>query len=125
MIKIYKCNICGNIITKIYDSNVNVVCCNEEMKELIPNTIDASFEKHIPVVTLAGHMMNIKIGEINHPMDENHFIQWILLETKTGIQLKYLKPFDLPEIGFTLIDDNAIAVYSYCNIHGLWKKEIN
>lgn len=123
-VKIYRCKHCGNIITKIYDSSVKVVCCGEEMEELIPNTTDASFEKHVPVVENAGHMLDIKIGETPHPMEEEHYIMWVMLVTESGTQLKYLHPTELPEASFTLIDDKPLSVFSYCNIHGLWKKDI-
>jgi len=123
-VKIYRCKHCGNIITKIYDSSVKVVCCGEEMEELIPNTTDASFEKHVPKIGNGGHMIDIKIGEVEHPMEEEHYIMWIVLVTESGMQLKYLHPTELPEASFTLIDDKAISVFAYCNIHGLWKKDI-
>lgn len=120
--KIYRCKHCGNIITKIKDNNVDIYCCNEVMEELIPNTVDASCEKHIPVVEIKDNIATIKVGEVDHPMMEEHYIEWIYVETKSGIQLKYLNPNDKPEINVSIIDDEIKNIYAYCNIHGLWGK---
>lgn len=122
--KIFRCKHCGNIISMIYSSGVKVVCCGEEMNELIPNTMDAALEKHVPVINMEGHVINVKIGEVDHPMIDEHYIEWIYLETKEGSQLKYLTPGEMPLALFTIIDDEPLVAYAYCNLHGLWKKEI-
>ena len=123
--KFFKCETCGNIVTKINDVGVPLSCCGAQMKELIPGTSDGAHEKHIPVVTVNGSEVTVKVGEVEHPMLEAHFIQWIVLETKQGYQIKYLKPGEKPETTFCIAgDDEAVAAYEYCNLHGLWVKEL-
>ena len=123
--KFYRCEHCGNIITKVNDAGVPVVCCGQPMKELVPGATDGAFEKHVPAVTVEGNTVKVQIGEVEHPMLEAHYIQFIALETKNGHQIKYLKAGDKPVAEFVLPDgDSAVAVYEYCNLHGLWVKEI-
>ncbi len=123
--KFYRCETCGNIITKLNDSGVPVVCCGQPMKELVPGAVDGAVEKHVPAVTVEGNTVKVQIGEVEHPMVEGHYIQFIALETSVGAQIKYLKPEEKPVAEFTLADGaKAIAVYEYCNLHGLWVKEI-
>lgn len=125
MIKFYICETCKNIITKIVDSKVPVVCCGKPMKELIPGAVDGALEKHVPKVTIEGNTVKVQIGEVIHPMLPEHYIQFIALETKGGVQIKNLKAGDEPKAEFVLADgDDAVAVYEYCNLHGLWVKEI-
>ena len=95
------------------------------MTELVPNTTDAAQEKHVPVVEVKGNTVKVSVGSVAHPMLEEHFIQFIILETKQGFQKKDLKPGEKPEALFALADgDEAVAAYEYCNLHGLWKAEI-
>ena len=123
--KFYRCEICGNIVTKLNDSGVSVVCCGQPMKELEPGVTDAAQEKHVPTVTVEGNSIKVQVGEVEHPMLEEHFIQFIALETTNGCQIKYLKPGEKPAAEFILAEgESAIAAYEYCNLHGLWKKEI-
>lgn len=123
--KFYKCETCGNIITKLNDSGVPVVCCGKPMTELVPGAVDAAQEKHVPAVTVSGNKVTVQVGEVEHPMLDEHYIQFIVLETKTGFQKKTLKPGDKPVAEFVLADgDSAVAAYEYCNLHGLWVKEI-
>ena len=123
--KFYRCEHCGNIITKLNDAGVPVVCCGEPMKELVPGTSDGAHEKHVPVVTADGNKVTVRVGEVEHPMMEAHYIQWIILETKQGFRQKCLKPDEKPVAEFVLSDgDKALAAYEYCNLHGLWAKEI-
>jgi len=125
MVKFYLCETCKNIITKIVDSKVPVVCCGKPMKELVPGAVDGALEKHVPAVTVDGKVVKVQIGEVIHPMLAEHYIQFIALETKTGVQIKYLKAGDEPKAEFVLADgDEAVAVYEYCNLHGLYVKEI-
>lgn len=124
MNKFFICRHCGNIIGMIYASGVPVVCCGEEMEELVANTTDGAHEKHVPVVEVKGNVVDVKVGSVAHPMVEAHYIQWVYLETKNGGQRKTLKPGDEPHVTFTVIDDEPVAVYEYCNLHGLWKAEI-
>jgi len=120
--KFYYCAHCGNIIYFLKDSGVPVTCCNEVMSELVPGTVDAALEKHVPVVTQEGSTVTVNIGAVNHPMLEEHFIQWIILETEQGSQLKRLSPSESPNAVFSLAPgDKVAAAYEYCNLHGLWK----
>ena len=125
MLKFYLCEACKNVITKVYDSEVPVVCCGKPMKELVPGTVDGALEKHVPAVTVDGKTIKVQIGEVIHPMVAEHYIQFIALETKNGFQIKQLKAGDEPKAEFILAEGNeAVAVYEYCNLHGLWVKEI-
>ena len=122
--KFYICPHCKNVITKLSDSGVGVVCCGEKMKELIPGEVEASVEKHLPVVEVIDNTVLVTIGETLHPMEEAHSILWVYLETDKGGQRKNLEVGALPEVSFLLKDEKPVAVYAYCNLHGLWKKEI-
>ena len=122
--KFYICEHCGNIINKVNDSGVPVVCCGQKMKEIVPGTVEASREKHIPVVSVEGDVVKVVIGSVNHPMAEEHSILWVQLETDKGSQRKYLEVGAAPEVAFTLNGERAVAVYAYCNLHGLWKTEV-
>src|SRR5574344_2102408 len=114
--KFFLCTICGNLVVKIHDSGVNMVCCGKPMKELLANTVDASYEKHLPVVEINGNEVLVKVGGVPHPMIPEHYITWIYIHTEKGSQLKYLKPGDAPQAKFTLADgDKLIAAYEYCN----------
>ena len=125
MVKFYICETCKNIITKIVDSKVPVVCCGKPMKELVPGAVDGALEKHVPAVTIEGNTVKVQIGEVIHPMLPEHYIQFIALETKNGVQIKNLKAGEEPKAEFALADgDEAVAVYEYCNLHGLWVKEM-
>ncbi|MGO5052382.1 desulfoferrodoxin family protein [Lachnospiraceae bacterium LCP25S3_G4] len=119
--KFYKCSICGNMIAYTENKGIPVTCCGEEMKELIPNTVDASNEKHVPIVKTDGNKVHVTIGAAPHPMTEEHHIAWVALETKEGNQRKEL-PLADPEVSFMLCDeDQVVSAYAYCNLHGLWK----
>ncbi len=123
--KFYKCNLCGNIITKLEDKGTPVSCCGQEMEELIPGAVDAAVEKHVPVVQVDGKVVSIAVGEVAHPMTEAHLIQWIALETSAGVHVKYLDASQEARGEFVLAEDEkAVCAYEYCNLHGLWKKEI-
>jgi len=125
MKKFYVCRHCGNIVLKVKDAGVPLVCCGENMTELIPGTVDAALEKHVPKVTVSGSTITALIGEVTHPMQEEHFIEWIYMETEKGAQIKYLKPGEEPKAVFEVADgDKALAVYEHCNLHGLWKTEV-
>ncbi|MBR0122890.1 MAG: desulfoferrodoxin [Bacteroidales bacterium] len=120
-LKFYRCRHCGNIITHLLDSGVRVVCCGEPMEELVPNTSDGAGEKHVPVITVDGKLVTVKVGSVEHPSLEKHYIMWIALQTKHGVQIKYLNPGDKPMAQFALTDDDeVVAAFEYCNLHGLW-----
>lgn len=123
--KFYRCNHCGNIAIKAIDSGVDLVCCGEEMKLLTANTVDAAKEKHVPFVKVSGDSVKVQVGEVEHPMIKEHYIQFIALETKEGYQVKNLLPEELPYREFTISKgDKVKAVYEYCNLHGLWKIDL-
>ena len=106
----------------VKDAGVNVVCCGEKMKELVPGTVEAAHEKHIPVYEVKGGKVYVTVGAVEHPMTEAHYIEWISLQTKKGNQIKTLTPSDAPKAEFCICDgDEVEAVYAYCNLHGLWK----
>ena len=123
-VKFYICKHCGNIVGLIHDSGVPLVCCGEKMSELVPNTTEGATEKHLPVVEMDGNIVKVSVGRVEHPSTEEHYIAWVYLETAHGGQRKAIKPGDKPEVSFALQDDELIAVYAYCNLHGLWKTEI-
>ncbi len=121
--KFYKCNKCGNVIEMITDSGVKPLCCNEEMNELIPNASDGAHEKHVPIIEELDGKAIVKIGEVEHPMVETHYIEWVSIHTDRGIQRKKLNPFDKPIVEFSLFENEIVlSAYAYCNLHGLWKK---
>lgn len=120
--KFYICTHCGNVITKLTDSGVPVVCCGEQMAELIAGTTDAAKEKHVPVVKIDETEVHVSVGSVVHPMTKEHFIEWVMLKTQSGSQIKHLKPNENPEVVFSkFAGDEVKGVYAYCNLHGLWK----
>ena len=123
--KFLLCRKCGNMVGLIVKGTCPVKCCGEPLEELVPNTTDAANEKHVPVVEKDGNIVRVKVGAAAHPMLEAHYITWIALETKKGMQRKPLAPGQAPEASFALTeDDEAVAAYEYCNLHGLWKAEV-
>lgn len=123
--KFYICKHCGNMIGMIKSSGVNVVCCGDPMTELKPNTVEASQEKHLPVVTIEGNIVKVKVGSVEHPMTEEHHIAWIYLETEQGGQRKKLAVGSKPEAEFAFAGgDKVVGVYEYCNLHGLWLTKV-
>lgn len=124
MVKFFKCEHCGNIVTKIVDKGVPVLCCGEPMVELKANTTDAATEKHVPVVKAEDNKLFVEVGEVTHPMTEEHLIQFVYVETENGGQLRNFTAADEPKAVFCLGEEKAVAVYEYCNLHGLWKKEL-
>jgi len=126
MTKFFRCPICGNLVESVVDSGVPMICCGQEMEEIEANTQEnVALEKHIPVVGVAGKIITVKVGAVNHPMLPEHFIQWIHLETNLGIKRTSLHPGQAPEAKFVLVEGEAAkAAYEYCNLHGLWKKDL-
>ena len=123
--KYYICRGCGKIIEMIQPSKCPTKCCGEPMEELIPGMTDGAKEKHVPAVEVNGSQITVRVGEVEHPMLEAHYIMWIALETSQGSQRKCLRSGEKPEARFALAEgEKAIAAYEYCNLHGLWKKEI-
>lgn len=130
MISFFRCSVCGNLVMKIIESGAPMVCCGREMKLLEPNTSDGDGEKHVPFVSISEHgrggccdrIVCVKIGEVAHPMEDMHYIQWIVLHTSKGIHEVKLNPGDIAEACFCLeVGEEVIDAYAYCNRHGLWK----
>lgn len=124
LMKFFKCSHCGNIIVFMENKGVPVMCCGQKMEEIVPGSVDAAAEKHVPMIEIEGDTVTVKVGEVAHPMIPEHHIAWIVLETKSGFQKKELDPTGEPCVKFSLNGDEAVAAYEYCNLHGLWKKEL-
>ena len=121
--KYYICEKCGNLIEKIDDSGVPVVCCGQKMTPVVAGSVEASREKHIPVATIEDGVVRVVVGSVEHPMAEEHSILWVELKTDRGIQRKNLEVGKPPVAIFALANEKPIEVYAYCNLHGLWKYE--
>ena len=119
---IYKCEICGNIVEVLHEGKGELVCCGQAMKLVQENTVEASFEKHIPVIEKIDRGIKVKVGSEAHPMLEKHYIEWIEVLVGDKSCRKFLKPDDAPEAVFDITDDN-VAARAYCNLHGLWKSQ--
>ena len=120
--KFYKCSVCGQMVAIVKETGVPLVCCGKPMEEIIPGTTDAAVEKHVPVYEVKDNTVVVTVGEVEHPMLDVHYIEWVSLQTKFGNQRKALKPGDPPKVCFALCEgDEVQAVYAYCNLHGLWK----
>lgn len=121
----YRCKGCGNFVTFLNDkTGCTPKCCGEPMVELTANTTDGALEKHVPVVKKVGNVVDVTVGSVEHPMLDNHYIEWIIVETEKGYQTRFLKPAEVPHATFTIPEDDAfVAAYEYCNLHGLWKAE--
>ena len=120
--KFFICRHCGNIIAMVKESGAPISCCGEHMQALLPGTVDASLEKHVPVWTVEGNCVTVNVGSVAHPMQPEHYIEWVSLQTKAGNQRKALTPGGAPTVCFTICEgDEVEAVYAYCNLHGLWK----
>ena len=119
-----KCRKCGVIVGVIQEPVEGEPFCGGDLEELVPNTVDAAAEKHVPVIAADGQTVRVTVGSVDHPMIPEHYIQWIALETKQGMQRKTLAAGDAPAVSFALADgDAAVAAYAYCNLHGLWKAD--
>ncbi len=120
----YICKHCGNIITFAENKGVPVVCCGEKMHKLVPGSVDAAVEKHVPLYEVQGDTVTVTVGSTLHPMSTEHLIDWVALETEQGIQIKHLAADSEPKVAFALIGDDTVKkVYAYCNLHGLWVAE--
>ncbi len=124
MFRVFRCDHCKNIITFLEDKGVPVMCCGQKMTELVANTVDAAKEKHVPQVTKNGNVLTVCVGEVEHPMLEEHHISFVALETSQGVQIKTTYPGEKPVATFALAEgETFVAAYEYCNLHGLWKTE--
>ena len=119
--KIYRCSVCGNILLSIEDSGVTPHCCGKPMEEPAVHMLDTNYEKHLPVVQVSGTTVSVCVGEEDHPMTEEHYIQWIILETCQRVEVVRLRPGEKPAAEFQLsVGECAVSVGAFCNIHGLW-----
>ena len=124
-LKFYYCKNCGKIIVIVKDTKLPTICCGEAMQELVPGVTDAAAEKHVPVISVEGNVVTVSVGEVSHPMLEEHYIEWVLLQTNKGIKKKWLKPGEEPKARFILDEgEKAVAAYEYCNLHKLWKASV-
>ena len=123
--KFYICAHCRNIAEMVYDTGIPLNCCGDEMKELVPNTVEASGEKHIPAVEVSENVVEVNVGSVDHPMVDVHWIEWVQLVTDRGNYRKWLNPGEAPNVKFRLDNEKPVAVYAYCNLHGLWKTDLN
>lgn len=122
--KFFRCKRCGKIIALVKDISVPTICCGEKMEELIPNTQDGAHEKHIPVINVENNIVTVKVGEVDHPMLPEHYIEWIMIQTNFGNQRKVLKPGDAPIAKFALLEgEEVLKALEYCNIHGLYSNK--
>lgn len=122
-IRYFVCGQCGSVVEKIVDSGNPLICCGREMKERIPGMSEGAGEKHVPVYTVEGNRVHVEVGEIWHPMQEDHFIRFIALEGTKKNQTVHLNPGDNPVADFVLSEEESVqAVYAYCNLHSIWKK---
>lgn len=123
--KFYICRHCGNIVTKLTSSKVPLHCCGQPMELLEAGVTDAATEKHVPVVSVEGNLVKVAVGAVAHPMVEEHFIQWVAVETERDALVHWFHPGEAPEAVFALAEGQQVkAVYEYCNLHGLWKKDL-
>lgn len=121
--KFLVCEHCGNMVEVVKDAGVPMMCCGQKMTELVAGTTDAAVEKHIPVYEVKDNKIYVNVGEVEHPMMAEHFIEWVSVQTDKGTQLKKLAAGQKPEVVFAICEDEKVeAVYAYCNLHGLWKK---
>ncbi len=122
--KFFVCEKCGNFVEMIKESGAPMTCCGQQMTELVAGTSDGAHEKHVPVVSVDGNKVTVNVGEVDHPMTDAHYIEWVVMETTNGVQRRNLTPSDKPCAEFLLADgESCVAVYAYCNLHGLWKAE--
>ena len=122
--RFYVCRHCGNLVGLIHSSGVPMMCCGEKMVPLEPGTVEASHEKHIPVASVSGSTVTVWVGSAPHPRQPEHSIQWVYLQTDRGGQRKCLRAGAEPVVTFALADEKPVAVYAYCNLHGLWMTEL-
>ena len=124
MSEFFICDKCGSMLNVLCECAEEEKNCKEALRKLEANSTEAATEKHIPAVTVKGNEICVQVGSTEHPMAEEHFIMWVYLETEHGGQFKRLNPGEAPRVKFTITEDKPVAVYEYCNIHGLWKKDL-
>ncbi len=121
-LKFYRCPVCGQIVAIVKETGSPLICCGQEMQEIKAGTSDGAREKHVPVYEVKGNIVTVNVGSVDHPMLPEHYIEWVVLQKKTGNQRKALHPGDAPKVSFAMCDgDEVVSVYAYCNLHSLWK----
>lgn len=122
LMEVYKCEVCGNIVEVVHGGKNPLACCGKDAKLMKENTVDASREKHVPVIEKTDKGIKVKIGAVPHPMEEKHYIEWIELIADGKVFREYLKPGMAPEATFCVcFTPKTLAAREYCNLHGLWK----
>lgn len=121
--KIYVCKKCGNVVLKLEDKSEALVCCGDKMELVNANVTEAATEKHLPVYELKDGLINIKVGEVEHPMTDEHYISFIIFASEDNYMIKMLKAGDKPELSFPYSSEYN-KIYAYCNLHSLWLTEI-
>lgn len=119
-LEVYKCELCGNIVEVLHGGVGELVCCGQPMVKLSENTVDASKEKHVPVIEKVAGGYRVKVGTVAHPMEEKHCIEWIELIVGDKAYRQFLKPGDAPE-AFFAVEADQVSAREFCNLHGLWK----
>lgn len=120
--KFFVCEHCGNLVEMVKDKGVPMMCCGQKMTELVAGTVEAAAEKHIPSYVVEGNVVKVNVGSVDHPMLPEHYIEWVVVETAKGVYRVNLKPEEKPYAEVLLnAGDEVVAVYAYCNLHGLWK----
>ncbi len=122
LLQIYKCGICGNIVEVVFAGAGELVCCGQPMNLVVENSVDASLEKHVPVLAQDSDNVSVQVGSIAHPMEESHYIEWIeIMDDNGDVLKKFLKPGEKPEAQFCVKTKSKLTVREYCSLHGLWK----
>ena len=119
-LEIYKCEACGNIVEVIHPGGGELVCCGEPMKKMVENTVDAAKEKHVPVIEKVEGGVKVKVGEVAHPMEEKHYIEWVEIIADGRADRQFFCIGEAPEAVFKT-DAQNLTARGYCNLHGLWK----
>ena len=119
-LQVYKCEVCGNMVEMIHDGAGQLVCCNQPMTLQEENTVDAAKEKHVPVIEKTAEGIVVKVGSVEHPMQDSHFIEWIQLLADGKAYRQFLNPGEKPEATFK-VEGKDLSAREYCNLHGHWK----
>ncbi len=122
--EVYKCNICGNIVEVVHTGKGELVCCNRPMVLMQENTVDASKEKHVPVIEVDGGKVTVSVGSAAHPMEEKHYIEWIELLADNKSLKEFTGPGKEPQVVFNGVEGKDVTARAYCNLHGLWSAAI-
>ncbi len=119
-LEVYKCEVCGNIVEVLHGGDGELVCCGQPMNRFVENTVDAAKEKHVPVIEKVKGGVKVKVGDVAHPMEEKHYIEWVEIIADGKAYRQFLNPGEAPEATFN-VEAGQITAREYCNLHGLWK----